>query len=471
MLKAPKQFFILLSFSRQFMLAIIVVLLFGMLTIGSWMGQQIETSSINRAAAISAVYIESLSAAQLQNWQKGEIVSDEMRAVFDRIFIEGPMHREVLRFKLWDASGRIDYSTDHSQIGLRYPLKKRLVAAFSGTVQAKISDLQENDNETEYALGLQLLQINVPIYTLAHDDIIGVAEFYLSVDNLKQEIHDAQKRSWILVGFSTIAIYLLLFGLVSRANNTIQAQERDLHDQLKQLRAALDENSHMREQLREAGVRLTSLNEEFLVRIAADLHDGPAQSIAFALMRFDEFASTCRGCSSSPNMIEQDLPNFKLALQSSLDDIRRISSGLALPGIEELSLADSARRAIRHFEGLSGQLVRADIDNTPDSAPLSVKITVYRLLQESLNNCRRHAPGDIPVVQMQQTNGQVQLSVTDHGTGFDPNSAALSGRLGLAFMRERVRLLGGIFEIESSVGHGTCIRARLPLSTDEMLYV
>jgi len=471
MLITPKQIFGLLSFSRQFMLAIIVVLLVGMFIIGSWMGQQIETSAVNRAAAISAVYIESLSAAQLQNWKKGEIVSDGMRAVFDRIFIEGPIHQEVLRFKLWDASGRIDYSTDHAQIGLRYPLKKRLEAAFSGTVQAKISDLEENDNETEYSLGLQLLQINVPIYTLAHDEIIGVAEFYLSVNNLKQEIHAAQQRSWVLVGFTTLAIYLLLFSLVRRANNTILGQERDLFRQLEQLRAALDENSQMREQLRKAGVSTTTLNEEFLLRIAADLHDGPAQTIAFALMRFDELASTCHSCSSSPNIIEQDLPSFKHALQSSLSDIRRISSGLTLPGMEELSLADTARRAIRDFERLSGQTVRAEIDNAPDKAPLSVKITVYRLLQESLNNCRRHAPEDTPYVQMQQTNGQVLLTITDHGTGFDPHSVAASGRLGLAFMRERVRLLGGIFEIDSTLGRGTSIRARLPLSTDEMLYV
>jgi signal transduction histidine kinase len=65
----------------------------------------------------------------------------------------------------------------------------------------------------------------------------------------------------------------------------------------------------------------------------------------------------------------------------------------------------------------------------------------------------------------------VQISVIDDGDGFDPHSAAISGRLGLAFMRERVRLLGGIFEIDSTLGLGTSIRARLPLSTDEMLYV
>ena len=471
MLITPKQIFSLLSFSRQFMLAIIVVLLVGMFTIGSWMGQQIETSAINRAAAISAVYIESLSSAQLQNWRKGEIVSDEMRAMFDRIFIEGPIHQEVLRFKLWDASGRIDYSTDHSQIGLRYPLKKRLVAAFSGTVQAKISDLEENDNETEYSLGLQLLQINVPIYTLAHDEIIGVAEFYLSVNNLKQEIYAAQQRSWVLVGFSTLAVYLLLFSLVRRANNTIQGQERDLFRQLEQLRDALDENSQMREQLRKAGVSTTTLNEEFLLRIAADLHDGPAQTIAFALMRFDEFSTTCRGCSSTPENAVQDLQSIKIALQSSLSDVRRISSGLALPGMDELSLADTARRAIRDFQRLSGQSVQTEIDNSLDAAPLSVKITVYRLIQESLNNCIKHAPKSTPLIKMHKNEGQVLVSVTDNGGGFDPHAAALTGRLGLAFMRERVRLLGGIFEIDSNFGLGTCIRARLPLSTDEMLYV
>ena len=471
MLITPKQIFSLLSFSRQFMLAIIVVLLVGMFIIGSWMGQQIETSAINRAAAISAVYIESLSSAQLQNWRKGEIVSDEMRAMFDRIFIEGPIHQEVLRFKLWDASGRIDYSTDHSQIGLRYPLKKRLVAAFSGTVQAKISDLEENDNETEYSLGLQLLQINVPIYTLAHDEIIGVAEFYLSVNNLKQEIYAAQQRSWVLVGFSTLAVYLLLFSLVRRANNTIQGQERDLFRQLEQLRDALDENSQMREQLRKAGVSTTTLNEEFLLRIAADLHDGPAQTIAFALMRFDEFSTTCRGCSSTPENAVQDLQSIKIALQSSLSDVRRISSGLALPGMDELSLADTARRAIRDFQRLSGHSVQTEIDNSLDAAPLSVKITVYRLIQESLNNCIKHAPKSTPLIKMHKNEGQVLVSVTDNGGGFDPHSAALTGRLGLAFMRERVRLLGGIFEIDSNFGLGTCIRARLPLSTDEMLYV
>ena len=120
---------------------------------------------------------------------------------------------------------------------------------------------------------------------------------------------------------------------------------------------------------------------------------------------------------------------------------------------------------------MSGQAVQAEIDAALDKAPLAVKITVYRLLQESLTNSWRHAPGGAPRVQVQQADGQVLMTITDQGAGFDPLAVAVAGRLGLAFMRERVRLLGGIFEIESTSGRGTRIRARLPLSTDEMIHV
>jgi len=471
MLNILKQSFNLLSFSRQFLLAIIAVLLVGMVTIGTWMGKQIEASALNRAAAATSVYVESLSTAQLHDWTSGQIVDNEMRAMFDKTFVEGPMHREVLRFKLWDVNGRIDYSTDHSQIGLRYPLKRRLMAAFDGTVQANISDVDQEDNENEYALGLQLLDVYVPIYTVAHDKIIGVAEFYLSVENLKQEIRTAQQRSWALVAFSTLAIYVLLYSLVRGADNTIQKHQRDLRDQLDQLRKALDENGRMREQLREAGINTTTLNEEFLIRIAADIHDGPAQTIAYALMRFDEFASICKGCTLTPHGSAKDLHGIKSALETTLRDVRRISTGLAIPGIAELSLADTARRAVKDFERLTGQSIQSEIDGSLDRAPISTKITVYRLLQESLTNCLRHAPGGVPKVAVQRKDTQVMVTITDQGAGFVPESAAVSGRLGLTFMRERVRLLGGNFEIISAPGQGTSIRAQLTLSTVEELNV
>ncbi len=471
MVTALKRVFRKMSFSRQFMLAIISVLLVGMLVIGNWIAHLIETNAVNRAAAISAVYLESMSAAQLHDWHNGGIVTKDTHSELDRVFVDGPLHREVLRFKLWDSSGRIVYSSDHIQIGLRYPLEGPLAAAFAGAVQSRISDLKDSDNLPEQTRWKQLLEVYVPIRSSSIGEIIAVAEFYLSVDTLKRDIRAAQQRSWALVAASTLAIYLLLFGLVHKANRTIHEQQRDLRFQLQQLRSVLDENERMREQLREAGVSTTALNEEFLIRIAADLHDGPAQTIAFALMRFDEFAATCGRCAHSPTDAGQELESIQKALQSSLRDVRKISSGLAIPGMTELTLAETARRAVRDFEHMSGQTVQTEIDDALGKAPLSVKITVYRLLQESLNNCWRHAPGGTPKVRLKKSEGQVLVEITDHGAGFDPQTAAVAGRLGLSFMRERVRLIGGVFELDSAPGRGTSIRARIPLSTEEMIHV
>ncbi len=471
MLTALKQSFGRLSLMRQFMLAIISILTIGVVVIGLWIAHQIETSAVRRATEISAIYLESISAPELRGWKHGEIVDPETHADLDRLFIYGPLHREVLRFKLWDASGRIDYSSDHAQMGLRFPIRGRLASAFAGTVQGRISQLKESDNLPEQAQWKELLEVYVPIRSHDHpDQVIAVAEFYLSVDKLKQDIRAAQMRSWGLVVISLFATFLLLFGLVRRASNTINDQQRDLRQQLEQLRSLLDENDRMREQLREAGVSTTTLNEEFLLRIAADLHDGPAQTLAFALMRFDEFAATCHFCTTSPQGASQELQSIHGALQSSLRDVRKISSGLAVPGLAELSLANAARRAVSDFEHTSGQTVQSHIDGTLGNAPLSVKITVYRLLQESLSNCWRHAHTGAPQVHVQRSHDEVLITITDQGAGFDPQAAAVGGRLGLAFMRERVRLLGGIFEIESSPGHGTRISARLPLSTDEMIH-
>lgn len=465
-----KQAFSRLSFSRQFMLAIIAILMIGMAVIGTWIGRQIESSAVNRAAAISAVYMESILAAQFHGLQNLEAPDDRSHAALDRLLVDGPLSRNVVRFKLWNADGRITYSDDHSQLGRRFPVEGRLAAAFTGTLQAGITNLEGAHNQPERERWSRLLEIYVPVRVGNQDKVISVAEFHLSVENLEHEIHAAQLRSWLLVTVAAFAIYLLLFSLVHRADQTIQRQQRDLRDQLQRLHAALGENERMREQLREAGASTTTLNEEFLIRIAADLHDGPAQAIAFALMRYEEAAAGCLNSASPQGDVAKDLRGIHEALQSSLKDVRKISSGLAMPDIAGLSLADTARRAVRDFERVSGQTVQVEINGAPCEAPLAVRITVYRLLQESLNNCWRHAPGCAPQVRMDQSDGKVLTTITDQGAGFDFEAATASGRLGLNFMRERVRLLGGTFEVDSAPGRGTCIRAALPLSTGGMIH-
>jgi signal transduction histidine kinase len=185
-------------------------------------------------------------------------------------------------------------------------------------------------------------------------------------------------------------------------------------------------------------------------------------------MRFDELVGACGCCANSGNEASPDLQAIRGALRASLDDLRDIAAGLGIPGIAALSLAETAQRAVRDFERQSGLKVEADIGEIPGEVALATKITTYRLLQESLSNSYRHAPGSPPRVRMWRADGQVRLEVVDSGAGFDPQVAARSGRLGLAFMQERVRLLGGTCEIESAPGCGTRVLIGLPLTCAEM---
>ena len=94
---------------------------------------------------------------------------------------------------------------------------------------------------------------------------------------------------------------------------------------------------------------------------------------------------------------------------------------------------------------------------------LSVKITLYRLLQESLANGFRHAGGLGQHIEVKADEHRLMVDVSDRGEGFDSDVAATEGRMGLAGMRGRIEILGGSFDLQSRPGQGTCVRVVLPL--------
>lgn len=453
------------SFSRQFLAIGVAFFLLGMLASGSWLGRQLETSAVNRAAAISAAYTESILTAELADQPfDGTLAASAVRRL-DDIFVEGPLHKKVVRFKLWGADGTVMYSSDAPQRGARFPVGGMLAAAFAGKVQARLTDLDQPDNAPERERWPQLLEVYVPL-RIGQDSsmtgaVNGVAEFYHSTDGLAREIRTAQAHGWQVIGAASLVICLLLWALFRRADETIVDQAQDLRLQLTQLRAALDENERMRGEVSAAGARTTALNEELLLRIAADIHDGPAQKIAYALMRFDDENDGAGIDRRAPEAVRE-------ALRTALVDIRDIASGLGLPLVEPLTLSETVRRAARDSQRQFGLAVRIEVSEEIGTAPLAVKITAYRFIQESLNNARIHAPGSTPVVRAWREADDAWLEVTDQGQGFNADEPRRAGRLGLAFLRERVRLLGGSFVLETAPGSGTTLRARLPITNEPL---
>jgi signal transduction histidine kinase len=162
-----------------------------------------------------------------------------------------------------------------------------------------------------------------------------------------------------------------------------------------------------------------------------------------------------------------DLAGIETSLQNALKEMRGIATGLSLPQLAGLSLPETVVRVVRAHERQTKTSVALELGILPEQIALSLKITVYRLIQEALNNAFRHANGAGQHVRVECDREQMMVEVTDLGPGFQvEHGANWDGRLGLSGMRERVESLGGQFEIESEIGQGTRIRASLPCQVE-----
>jgi len=191
-------------------------------------------------------------------------------------------------------------------------------------------------------------------------------------------------------------------------------------------------------------------------RIAHELHDGVAQSAA-ALMRRLELASDGH---------PEDLASARDQAHALVGELRRVIVGMRPPVLDDLGLVPALRQlaADAESEGLAIALDVAMIEGKRPKAALETAL--FRVAQEGLNNVHAHAGQGVHVaVSLEHQGEMVVMQVRDDGCGFDPaiiRQPNATGGLGLAYMRERIELLGGSLAITSAPGQGCTLRAELP---------
>ncbi len=196
-------------------------------------------------------------------------------------------------------------------------------------------------------------------------------------------------------------------------------------------------------------------------RIAREIHDGVAQSLAFCAIKLDVVA---RQIPSNPAQAVMDVQEAGALLREQIREVRRSIFALRPIDLERYGLLETVRRYVLDFGEQHGIKVQLDVQGDIHLAP-GDEAVVFRIVQESLNNVAKHARAASVVVRL-SGNHSVRLSIEDDGQGFDP--AQVSGRvssaggLGLVQMRERVESRGGSYRVESEAGRGTRIEARLP---------
>ncbi|WP_435256786.1 sensor histidine kinase [Thioclava sp. FR2] len=464
-LSAPSRLALLRRFSllplhHRFALVGSFVMLIGMLVIGNHVATSIEESVVRNSAISSAVYMESFIAPMSQELAESNQLSAQTVARMRALLESPPLSDRILSIKIWQGNGRLAFSGDDRMIGQIFPPSDELLSALSGNLTATFDELDDEESLLERERGVPLLEVYNPIHSILTGEVIAVAEFYLEATELEGDLKKAQSASWAIVGLVTLATFAALFGIVRSGSRTIAAQNRALKARLDELARISTQNRALRDRVQAASRGVSETNERYMRRVSAELHDGPAQALALAALRFDPLIRRSGLPADDP-----EVTTLRNSLNEALSDVRDLCRGLTLPEIEGRSLRETLDMAISAHERRSGETVRRlyiGVASLATHAPHPLLICIYRFTQEALMNSFRHAKGSIVSVDANFQGDRLAVSISDTGQGFAVPERLDKG-LGLAGLRERVESIGGEFLIASGPETGTRVTCILQL--------
>jgi PAS domain S-box-containing protein len=211
------------------------------------------------------------------------------------------------------------------------------------------------------------------------------------------------------------------------------------------------------EELRDLSRRLIGAHEEERALLARELHDDVSQRLAVLAIDVGRVELT-----ASDEAQATAMKAIRAGLVRLSEDIHSLAYQLHPSLLEELGLAE-ALRAECERRGREGSLIISmDLDPLPEGLSMDAALCLFRVAQEALTNVARHAGVSVASVALRCVEHGLRLTVHDDGAGFDMQSPVGGMHLGLASMRERVRLAGGTLQVESSPGQGTTIAAWVP---------
>ncbi|ACE90783.1 sensor histidine kinase protein [Rhizobium phaseoli] len=441
------------SLASQFFIAGGLVSIAAMFLIGILVTHLIEDAVIHNSGAATALYVDSVVAPLLPDMQTESLLDEASAQALDETLGQGALGRRLVSFKLWRSDGTILYSNEKEMVGQKFPVNEKLRKAFAGSLVARYEIADDPESGVERALGKPLMEIYNPVLQPWSGQAVAVLEFYETAEGLGDSLAHARLQSWGAVAAVTGVFFLVLSALVFRGSRTIEAQRKDLKQRVTELSALLSENRGLQRRLQRASQRVAALNETYLRSIGADLHDGPAQHIAYASLRLD--SDLLINASTKPETREKELAWIRSSLAEAMTEIRNICSGLVLPQIEKSTITEIVLRVVEAHQHKTETLVETIIDEDGPELATAVKICIYRFIQEALNNAYRHGGGVQQTVKAVSHNGHVHVEVSDRGNGFDP-AEVRPASLGLVGLRERVDSLGGSFDIKTGEG-GTVV--------------
>ena len=234
----------------------------------------------------------------------------------------------------------------------------------------------------------------------------------------------------------------------------IQRLQGEIH-QRKLLETTLRESER---QVRLFAAQCLTAQETERRRIAAELHDSLAASLAATKFRIESISQGMKQGSGNP----ESMMDLASTIGEIIKDVRRIISDLRPSILDDLGIIAAVNWFCREYQKTYSHIsVEKQVGIEERDVPDSIKTPIFRISQEAMNNVAKHSRASLVHLSLQKEGERILLTIQDNGQGFDPQ--AVRKGMGLSSIRERAELSGGVFEVQSGIGEGTTVRVWLPI--------
>lgn len=398
----------------------------------------------NRAAADQAVWsaqdkTELLGLTVAEPAVSQALLDGDPGAVdrFDALARRHLLVDDVARVKVWRADGRILYSDLTPLIGTAFPLgpEEQQILADGGT-EAEVSDLSAPENALE-AGERQLVEVYTRIHGPGGQPLLF--ETYYNKAIIDRRRNELLGAFWPITFAGMALVLLVATGLLFLLT--------------RRLRRSADE----RERLLEAAADASAAER---VRIARDLHDGVVQDLVGASFAMSALART----DELPSAARRTAEEAGATVRTSLKSLRSLMVEIYPPDLRVEALG-AALQDLLAPAAAQGVAASASVVEAEPASDAAVRL-VWRVAQEAVRNALRHSGArtlGVTVTGEEQPVGRrLVLTVSDDGTGFDPQEPRSAGHFGLRGLAGLVRDAGGRLDVRSAAGEGTTVHLEVP---------
>jgi signal transduction histidine kinase len=219
----------------------------------------------------------------------------------------------------------------------------------------------------------------------------------------------------------------------------------------------------MEEALSDMSRKLIESQEQERARIGRELHDDIAQRLALLAIEIEQVQE----CSEKPSEVRNRTHELVERTKEISSDIQSLSHELHSSAFELLGFEAGMRSWCRVFAERQKLQIAFESHNVPQ-LPREISLCLFRILQEALQNAAKHSGAKQIEVKLVENSGEIHLTVSDSGKGFEVKAPGQSRGLGLTSMQERVRLVNGTIEIQSKPTSGTTVLVRVPFKSEHI---